>query len=133
MERFPSEQAVGKDWGNVQENDMNEYEAMMLRTTGAQVRRIRTVLHMTKEELALKAGHDMTAADIESLENGQNDMLMVPFFDVCVALGVTPNDLTVERYADKTMPEQFAQWDEREREAALMVAAFHSVHRDWWR
>ena len=118
---------------NVQEKDMNEYEAMMLRTTGAQIRRIRTVLHMTQEELALKAGNDITASDIDSLENGQNDMLMVPFFDVCVALGVSLNDLAVERYAEKMMPEQFAQWDDKEREAALMVAAFHSVHRDWWR
>lgn len=118
---------------NVQEKDMNEYEAMMLRTTGAQIRRIRKVLHMTQEELALKAGHDITASDIDSLENGQNDMFMVPFFDVCVALGVSPNDLAVERYAEKMMPEEFARWDEKEREAALTVAAFHSVHRDWWR
>ena len=61
------------------------------------------------------------------------NMLMVPFFEVCVALGVSLNDLAVERYAEKMMPEQFSQWDEKEREAALMVAAFHSVHRDWWR
>ena len=112
---------------------MSENAAMMLRISGAQIRRIRQVLHMTQEELALKAGHDLTAQDIDSLENGQSDIFMVPFFNVCVALGVTPNDLTVERYAEKTMPEQFAQWDEKEREAALMVAAFHSVHRDWWR
>ena len=60
-------------------------------------------------------------------------MFMVPFFDMCVFLGVSPNDLAVERYAEKLMPEQFSQWDEKEREAALMVAALHSVHWDWRR
>ena len=88
---------------------------------------------MTQEELALKAGNDLTAEDIDALEKGQNDMLMVPFFDVCVALGVSLNDLAVEQYAEKTMPEEFAHWDEKEREAALLVAAFHTVHRDWWK
>lgn len=109
-----------------------DFEARMLRATGAQIRRIRNVLHMTQEELALKAGHGLTAEDIDTLENGQNDMFMVPFFHVCEALGISPNDVAVEQYAEKMMPEEFAQWDEKEREAALTVAAFHSVHRDWW-
>ena len=118
---------------NAQNNELTEYEAVILQTMGAQIRRIRRVLHMTREELALKAGNGVTAEDIDSLENGRNNMFMVPFFHICAALGVSPNDLTVERYADKTMPEEFSQWDEKEREAALMVAAFHSVHRDWWK
>ena len=117
---------------NVQNSIAPDFEARMLRATGAQIRRIRNVLHMTQEELALKAGHDLTADDIDTLENGQNDMFMVPFFHVCEALGITPNDVAVEQYAETTMPEGFANWDEKEREAALQVTAFHSVHRDWW-
>ena len=108
---------------------MTDIEAKELRATGAQIRRIRQIRHMTQEELALKAGHDLTADDIDSLEKGENNMLMVPFFEVCLALGVTLNDLTVEYYADQMMPEEFSRWDEKEREAALMTAAFYAVRR----
>ena len=109
-----------------------EFEADLLHSIGTQTKRIRMILHMTQVELAEKAGHDLTAADIDRFERGEDDMFVIPFFHICAAMDVTPGDLAVEHYAETSMPEGFAKWNDKEREAALQVAAFHSVHRDWW-
>ena len=56
---------------------MTSIEAKVLRTMGAQIWRIRQIRHITQEELTLKAGYDLTADDIDSLEKGENNMLIV--------------------------------------------------------
>ena len=37
---------------------------------------------------------------------------------MCESLDISPNYVAVEQYAEKMMPEEFPQWDEKEREVA---------------